>query len=113
MSLLERLTKTPNNREMHCIKPGGQEGFKKCSPLGLFSLASLHAGPAGRHASSHQHRGRMRGWDGGVQKREALRDSVKMSKHETLNHWVIVTTERPLSLTDHGHGSCCSGVHWV
>lgn len=63
MSLLERLTKTPNNREMHCIKPGGQEGFKKCSPLGLFSLASLHPGPAGRHASSHEHSGRMRGWD--------------------------------------------------
>lgn len=50
---------------------------------------------------------------GVLQKREALRDSVKMRTHETLNHSVIVTTERPLSLTDNGHGSCCSGVHWV
>ncbi|KAK5904351.1 hypothetical protein CesoFtcFv8_005926 [Champsocephalus esox] len=64
MALLERLTKTRNKREMHCIKPGGQEGFKKCSPLGPFSLASLHPGPAGKQASSHRHSGRMRGWAG-------------------------------------------------
>lgn len=113
MSLLECLTKTPNNREMHCIKPGGQEGFKKCSPLGLFSLAPLHPGPAGRHASSHQQWEDERMGQGVLQKRGALRDSVKMRKHETLNHSVIVTTERPLSLTDNGHGSCCSGVHRV
>lgn len=50
---------------------------------------------------------------GELQKREALRDSVKMRKHERLNHSVIVTTERPLSLTDNGHGSCCGRVHWV
>lgn len=66
MDLLECLTKTPNNREMHCIKPGGQEGFKKRSPLGLFSLASLHPGPAGKQASSHKHSGMMRGWDRGA-----------------------------------------------
>lgn len=50
---------------------------------------------------------------GVLQKREALRDSVKMRKHETLNNSVIVTMERPLSLADNGQGSCCSWVHWV
>lgn len=76
MNLPERRTKTANNREMHCIKPGGQEGFKERCPLGLLGLAPLPPVPAGRHASSHRHSGRMRGWDGG-QRREALRDSVK------------------------------------
>ena len=50
---------------------------------------------------------------GVLQKREALRDSVKMRKHETLNNSVIVTMERPLSLVDNGQGSCCSRVHGV
>ena len=72
MSLLERLTKKSNNGEMYCIKPGGQEGLKKCSPLGLYSLASLHPDPAGRHASSHKHSGRMRGWDRVYYKRGKL-----------------------------------------
>lgn len=109
MDLLECLTKTPNKREMHCIKPGGQEGFKKRSPLGPFSLASVHPGPAGKQASSHKHSGRMRGWDrGALQQREALKDSVRMRKHERLNTSVIVARERPLSQTDNGQGSCCS-----